>query len=438
MLEVMETIDHTPLPLTKEAQSLYYSYLEYNKLLAEDIDAQHEISQLSRTHSHWKTLKLSGAFATLRNSQVIDKEDFIYAINFTELYAEDLQAFEVELEKETYEVFIDYMHLMHKSGKESIKISAHKLKKLGFIKGTGAIHTKLKDLVDISTSADKTGIYTVVDDTIVYEKIRKTNINGASFLEVTGTKQERAYQCAEGFTYADTSFEYLKNLLAMDLAFSPFEFREGKRGKNNIIGGTSWAILDIDESNLTDEEVHFILEDINHHIARTSNPDNGYKFRVIIQLDAYVELAIQEFPYFMQSISESLGLKSDKLSILQIYFGYEGREVLSQTTGHKVEVKDHLLFAKAKVTEKEKARVELSPKERKAALDSPFATFDYAFEAENGEGTRKMISAAYKAKDLGATNDEIVTLMEEINDYWDVSMDPQRFENTILRFARNV
>ena len=438
MFNLVSSTNRDPLTLSEEAEAIYHVYFEYNDLVSQDMPGQYQLSKLARKHSHWKTLKLSGMFAVLRGGEYISEEDYVQAINYTEMFADDLVNFEIELEKEPYETFCDYMHSITQGGVSAA--STHQLKKLGYIKGTSGLKHKLQDLVDIATSYDKTGIYTVVEDTIQYEKIRKTNVNGASFKEVSGDKQQRAYQCADGFNYAETSFPYLKNLLSQDLAYTPFEFKDGKRGRDQVVSGTSFVVLDVDQGLLTDEEVHFILSDINHHIARTSNPAIETKYRLILQLDAYVDFIDDpdEWPHFIESIANSVGIKADKLPLAQIYFGYEGRTVLSVENKSPIEVKDHLLYAKAKVNERKQAKVEMSPKQRDAALKSPFSTFGRAYEAENGAGNRMMVSCIYQAKELGASNEEIVALMEDINDYWTYPMEKRRFENTILKLARNI
>ena len=46
------------------------------------------------------------------------------------------------------------------------------------------------------------------------------------------------------------------------------------RGRNNVNNTVTWLCLDIDDTTVTDEEMHRILGNLNHHIARTSNKDN--------------------------------------------------------------------------------------------------------------------------------------------------------------------
>ena len=109
-------------------------------------------------------------------------------------------------------------------------------------------------------------------------------------MKCIGDKATRAKQCATGYQYKEVGFNKLSTLLNNDTAFSMFEFKDGIRCDENIIGGSSWLIFDVDTSDITDEECHDMLAEYNHHIARTSNSQNPFKFRLIVELDKYIEI----------------------------------------------------------------------------------------------------------------------------------------------------
>ena len=85
------------------------------------------------------------------------------------------------------------------------------------------------------------------------------------------------------------------------LKFSPFIFKNGIRGKDTIEGACKWVVLDVDSSDITDEEAHLLLSEINHHIVRTSNKTNAFKFRIILELDSEVDLDNTSWMWFMKS-----------------------------------------------------------------------------------------------------------------------------------------
>lgn len=421
----------TPLEMTKECKDLFDIYKRYNKEVSSQISKLYPISIIVREHSHWKTLKLAAALAIFNCQTEITAENYIEAISITELLQNDMRNFEDELRKEKYEQFVDYMHYIADEGKATI--TAHSLKKMGYITSTSSIDSKLRELVTLASSLDSTGLYTQKGSEIHYEEIIRTDLLGASCIEVSGTKEDRQYQCSGQYQYFQASFPDLASLLNQDYAFSNFKFKDGKRGKDNIDGGTKWVCLDIDNSKITDEEAHYMLMSINHHIARTSDPDNPFKFRIIIELDSIVTLEGKLWKNFIESISNYLSIKADLLPPSQIFFGYEGRNVLSVADKNTLEAKDHILMAQSKESQKKSKPVSDLPKAQKTQLlAAPMSTFERAFEADFGSGSRNMMWAAYYAHELGATNEEIIDLVHRINDYWEYPMEARRLDNTII------
>ena len=404
-----------PLGISSEVRNLFTTYKRYNEELSTTIAPQFHISKLVRAHMQWKALKFSGAIAIFNGHNSIEKDDYIAAISYCEMLDEDMQLFEAELMKEPYEIFVDFMRSQAVEGKASIGL--HNLRKLGYIPTTGVPTTKMKELIHLATSYDKTGIYTVCDDGICYEEIQKTDTIGCSFVSVSGTKEERQTQCAKGFEYYQTTFDELKDMLHEDLAYSAFRFKDGKRSKDNITNGCKWVCLDIDDSHITDEECHFILQDINHHIARTSDVNNPFKFRVLLELDAVVDIPDLQWRTFIKSISDSLSLKTDLLPKSQIYFSYSGRNVLSVVDQSPIEVKEHLMLATS--IEPKVVPQKLSTAQSKAMIADPLTTFEFAYNASNGSRYRSLIRAAFYGKDLGMSHDEIIELIQDISDYWD-------------------
>ena len=415
----------TPLLLSQETKDAYKIYLRYNKEIANTLPERFPITKLVRKHIQWKALKLAGAFAIFSCHHKITLEDFTMAVSYVESIESHMKAFEIELVKEKYEVFSDYMQSRAEDGQSSITL--HAMKKLNYITGTGNTKTRMDELVKLSSSYDPDGIYTVKDNSVYYELIRKTNVTGASFLAVTGTKAQRAQNCATGYSYADTTFPKLKNLLCNDLAFSPFEFKGGNRGRDNVIGGTKWLCLDVDKSILTYEEVDYILQDINHHIAKTSDDTNEYKFRLVVELDAVVTLDSVTWPYFITSIGDFLQLDIDRLPQSSIFFGYEGRKVLSVTDQTPISIKEHVQFAISEANEKTPDK-EYSKAEKEKMISNTYTTFEQAFNAEDGEGSRKLFWAARKAHGLGMDTDKIIELVNEISEYWVSALPPHRLQ----------
>ena len=422
-----------PLEIDSKTRELITLYKKYNQQKASKVNKQYPITQLVIMHLYWKALKLAGALAIIKNKSSISEIEYKEAITFTELLNEDMKNFEIELVKDPYELFVGFCQTILQDNK--CFVDTHSLRKMGYISTTSNTTSKLKDLANLASSYDPSGVYKVTDTGIEYTKLVKTTGNGVSYLEVSGSKDDRKLACSKNFNYAIVEFKNLAGMLAKDFAYSPFKFRDGIRSKSNIEGGIKWIALDIDDSIYTDEQMHEILQDYNHHIARTSDPNNPFKFRVLLELDSIVDLGDREYKNFIKSISNYLDLKTDILPKSQIYFSYSGRNVLSVTDKYPLETKDHIMNAYNTTTLSNPTEYidNLSDKQKKALLSDPLTTFNYAFEAPEGKGSVSLYRAAKHAKDLGMGKEEIIELIQEINSYWTRPMDQTRLNNTLIK-----
>ena len=442
--------NNTSLQIDANVRRLFIIYKRYNTEISNNTPKLYPASALVRKHLQWKALKLSGALAMFENSDTITEDHYIQAIRFTEILDKDMQLFERELVKEQYEVFADYMKSTLENGTSSI--SLHSLRKHGFIPTAGQPDAKMRDLVHLAASYDPSGVYTVKDNALIeYEQIVQTDKLGISYkaidmaplnklVESNGSKeaistakQNIAKTLSYGFEYASTEFAELSKLLEQDMAYSPFQFKDGVRSKDTLIPKTKTLVLDIDDSNITATEFHYILQDINHHIALSSDPTNEFKFRLLIELDSEVELNPIEWKHFYTSIATDLAIKVDSLPQSQIFYSYAGRPIYSVTDKAPIEVRDHIMLAKDQaamrtpLTEKK-----LTKAQQKALLDNELDTFYKAFEAEDGKGSLALRNAGLDAMKLGMTPDEAVELIHRINNYWVNPLEATRLQTTII------
>jgi len=154
---LVDATDSTPLQVDPAVNNLFEDYKAYNELFSDSMSKQHPMSILHRQHMQWKALKLAGAIAILQNDTTLTTAHYVDAINFTEIFCEDLEDFEVELSKEPYELFVDYMQTITVQGYANISI--HKLRKMGFVKGTGSPSKKMQELIDLAKSYDDVNNY---------------------------------------------------------------------------------------------------------------------------------------------------------------------------------------------------------------------------------------------------------------------------------------
>lgn len=441
-----------PLTLSPEADIVSISLKRYDSEVAAHDCIAESADVLYRKNRYWRALKLAGALAILDTSATIELHHIISAINITELFNLDMQIFEAELNKADHERMSDYIQTLVEVDGRAFA-SLHELKKRGFTVTT--TYTKLKELATLANAYDTSGIYTVTPeaDGIHYERIIKSDVVTISFKPINTSKLDAAVasgdssavskaksdiaaSTAYGFETHETTFADLANLLQGSYAYSAFKFDQGIRGKDHIQGGTKWCVIDVDNSNITAEEAHFMLSDVNHHIALTSDPSNVFKFRVLVELDSVVELNAIQWRYFFQALTQDLGLQADQLPQAQIHFSYAGRTIYSQLEASPLPVRDYLVQSTEKATSKAVAQSNLTAAQRKTLLDNPESTFVYAFEAPHGAGSRMLIRAAHHARDLGMDKEAIIQLISDINDYWSVPMNEDRLEQTVLSQIR--
>lgn len=441
---------HISVP--KAVFRLFETYKRYNSDTADSMANQDSTSALIRRHLQWKALKLAGAFTVFDKSDELLPHHYIDAIRFCELLSKDMELFEYDLNKSDHERFADYIHTQVQADGKAI-ISVHEIKKQNFIQTTSK--PKLQELLTLCATYDTTGVYSLINDAsaIQYEPIIKTDVLGISFKpidtrqldlalaskdpeQVKAAKQAIAKTTAYGLEVGDTTFSDLSGLLAKDYSFSPFKFTNGVRGKDNILGGTKWLVFDVDNSVISATEAHFMLSDLNHHIALGSDPDNDFKFHILLELDSVVELNHTAWKYFYTAIADSLGLSVDLLPQSQIFFSYAGRPVLSITDGEPLEVRTFVTSAKEKLANSGIEK-KLTPIQQKTQLADPLETFAFCFECPlDGPGSRSMITMAYKAKFLGADEAQVIDLLNQVQEYWPSPLSETRFEGILNQVSR--
>ena len=285
-----------------------------------------------------------------------------------------------------------------------------------------------------------------VDNSAIQEAIKA----GKSKDIISSLKQDVAFNAVYGFEYEEVPFDLLKNMLRYDYGFTPFKYarvEEGAiynkekhgqawgrvRGRFNTNDRVTWVCLDVDDTVITDKEMHQILSKLNHHIARTSNKDNKCKYRIMLELDTPAIVSTELWKPFVKSIADSINIKIDNLGASQVFYGYKEREVYSVTNQRKLDPSTHLEMAHMKLAEiEEKKATAVSTGEASTLLQQPFSTFGFAYNAMDGDGTMKLLAAIHKAKDYGASSAYIYDLVHSINNFWDNSMPQHRLESTVL------
>lgn len=436
---LVENTTSEPIVLTDGASKLFDVYMELNAILSEEMPNKFPISKLSRKHKQWLALKLAGSYAILNHQEKINEQCYAYAINTIEMLAPQMAEFEKELIKEPYEILSDMCR--HSSQEGEYFLSLHELRKLSYISGTGSSKAKVEELCILANSYDENGSYMVTENGIQYKELVQTDTVGVSYIifDVNASgpalKEHMARNCHEGYEFFETDFRDLEGLLEENAAYSSFAFKDGIRSKENLVGGTKFVILDIDKSQITDEEAHTLLDEYNHYVVRTSNPENEFKFRTILELDSVVDIDERMWKAFIQEIANELGLIIDVLPQSQIFLSFKDRTILKQVDGKTLKTKYLLERAALSTRDKPKPASELPDTVKSEKLKDPMETFAYAFAAEPGERSVCMYRALAHAIDLGADGNYLKQLAAEINSAWMDSLSEERLQRTLLKPA---
>lgn len=441
------------ISVPEEVFRLFKTYKRYNEELADTFPNQTSTSVLIRRHLQWKAIKLAGAFAICDLSDAITASHYIDAIRFCELLAHDMSLFEYDLNKADHERFADFAHTQVLSDGKAL-INLHDMKKLGFVSNVS--RHKLQELVALASGYDKSGVYSIGPDSasIIFEPIIKTDVVNISYKPTNTTNLEQALAANDpdalrkakhdlamtavyGFESGETSFADLANLLSGNYVYSPFVFRNGVRGKDNVASGTKWLVFDIDNSTISASEAHFMLSDINHHIALSSDPNNDFKFRCLIELDSVVDLDGLTWRHFYRLVADHLALQVDLLPQSQIFFSYANRPLMSVTDAATLEVRTFVMAAKERVASSPVEK-RITPAQQQLLLADALTTFAYAFECPiHGPGSRMLIRMVYHAKnDLHASKEQVIDLLHQVQDYWEIPMPEHRFNALLQQVER--
>ena len=224
-------------------------------------------------------------------------------------------------------------------------------------------------------------------------------------------KIKRGYLINEDYIYKETTWEKLGNLLIADTAFTPFKFNEGRRGKDNIGSPARFIVLDVDESDETIDEVADRLADYKYHMARTSDKNNPYKFRIILPLDIAVELDRTKWKEFYSMVGMHLDIVIDKLPQSQIFYGFSDRELISNNEGEMLEASKIVPEIKVEVKVVQYA----SEAKRLAIWEDREREWKYAYDAKSGSGYHLALFKAMRhAYDLGFSYNSNMELIDDI------------------------
>lgn len=421
-----------------ECSKLLTYYCQYCNILASDIIKNASIGSigfnlypLHLKDNYFRALRLAAAISVLKCQKEIKLDTLIEAINITDLLSNEMKELEKEISRTPNEIFVYLCNIS--DNKEHLSSD---LVKAGFIKSNWNVNDLARLSIEANQIDDK-GLYTHTDESIMYEPFEQETKIAISFksLPPFTTKDAWNQLCGGGYEKREfNSFEELANVLNTDCSFSPFIYKDGKRDKEHCNNRTSILVFDIDKSTLDIDEVHSLLckQNINHHIAMTSDSNNIFKFRVILELDK--EYPIQERLYrkIMLLVKKEILLdlfECDSLPMSQMFYGYANRNVLSLVFGESLCLKNFIVKAMNETKTKALTKTQIS----NALTNDFYETFSWAFEQPSGRRNITLIRLINAMKnDYLATKEQILEGVHKANQTFDSPLSDAELERTIF------
>lgn len=416
------------IQMNDEADKLFYAYRQYcNEIGKTHNNIDNVFADINYTNRFFQALKLSGALTLVNNRTTIDKDTLAKAINIIEIINQDIKLFENELNKDSYEIIIDYCHSVNE---DTVEVPIHTLKRANLLTSR-QVKQELDNLATLANSKDEEGIYEINPDYTIlkFKIVKKTNEYGVSYLPLpSDNKDVNKTRCDSGYKYSKVEFNRLANMLKGNFAYSAFEFLKGKRSKENCIPICNMIIFDIDNSEVSIHEAHNMLADMKHIVCTTSDKENIYKFRIILPFDAEIEISNLIWNKLVGQIAKDflLGMQADILPQAQIFFAYKDSIVLMNEIGDTIKIKDYVSNIKAG-----KLLTDLTPKEKHEKLDNCYATFNYAYHLNKGSRNKALIRVINDAFDLNASFEQCFDLVKEINSTFNPPLEDKDFKNVL-------
>lgn len=409
---------------------MYVKELSRTDLLK--FEADKKIYVLHISDNHLRAIKLSGALALITGSKEITEEHIRLAVGVVHTLSSEMLEFNKLLNKTQSEIFVTIAN--RESGVE-VTYTANDLVKSSFIPNRWKLED-LNRLVIEANQIDSLNYYEVWEENSIKITKLDTNYKHSMSIKLLDNipKEERHTMVANGYVYKPfNSFSDIASILSSDCSFCAFEYVGGIRTNDTTNTFTTLLVFDIDSSYININDIHSILtiENINHHLATTSDRENLLKYRLILELDAKYKIKNEVFKRVMNEVAKTYLLdiiKVDTLPLSQMYYGYKGSLVLSHTDGNKVSLKDILI----KINTKYKAK-ELSQKEKQEILksDNISVEFHWAYNVPTGYRSNTLIKVINRCYDLSAPIHKAKHIVEEINSNFDCPLSQEELEKTI-------
>ncbi len=252
-----------------------------------------------------------------------------------------------------------------------------------------------------------------------------------SVRDVTGLSKSDRADIKYYSRFVECEFSALVHMLNKDYIFSPWNYLGYTQLTANICSEALFVVIDVDRTSISIAErlTELIAEDLQCIIASTSDPNNIYKYRVLIPLNRPV--TAYEYRLLVTGI-QSNGLIPDMDPVssrpAQKFYAYADSQVISNFTGSTLVVDDYIVDPQSP---------SLRLLDPSANVTDILHEFDSYQLATKGRRTSNLLHAAYKCLDYGLTDEQLERVINYVNSRFLIPKSQDEIQRRVINFIKS-
>lgn len=445
---------HT-IRFTEPAAELYSDYFEYcfrrSKLLEDSSLQQVEIGSRA-----FRVGRLAAVWSLCELEFEITKPNLEAAIYYAEYNSKYLDRF-VQLTSSKPFVLLAELFT---SGKVD-HITLDNAISSGYI---ARVSNDFRELIDpLNSYIRDTGVCKYNTDTKTFEytafKVAEELGEGftLSYTKVHGmTKDDRAAHLDSFKSVRDNvSLATVAKLMAQDAIYNVFKYKEAfsekeqavvpnNRAQENVISESKLVCIDVDKSEVPLHTIHEYLEEYQHIVCTTSDPENKYKFRIVLPVNVAISATDPAlYRYICKRLSADLLITPDVsgFTFSQPMYSYFNSEVLLTDKGLLYDITEYITeftveaeLPKAKLFTKSKTPTARKTKVQKL-LNNVNEEFGYALNPPEGEGSFTLAKLSMHCRDEEMTANEYRVVLDYVVSVWPSPFPADRLDKMYEQWA---
>lgn len=212
--------------------------------------------------------------------------------------------------------------------------------------------------------------------------------------------------------------------------YSPWNYLGYEQGTRNICSEAQFVVIDVDSTSTLIHQrlAELQAEDLQCIIGTTSDPDNLFKYRIVLSLDRPV--TPYEYRLLVQGlVVNQLITDMDPVSSrpAQKFYSYAGSLVINHLSGQPLAVDDYII---------DPQQPEHRALDPTADVTEILHEFDSYRAATQGKRTKCLIHAAFKCLDYGLTQPQLERVVTYVNSTFLIPKDTESLHRRVFNFIK--